>query len=958
MIATPVPGQRVVCDAEPELGLGLIAEVGFRTLTIDFPATGVSRQYARANAPLRRIRHEAGDTVHDDKGKALLITEVNEQDGLLFYHVVQTPDGSESGILPETRLSAHPDQSQPLKRLSAGLCESSAWFTLRRKTIDALAHIGSSPLLGLASARTELLPHQLYIAHEVSKRPAPRVLLCDEVGLGKTIEACLILQQQLFNGLAGRVLILVPDSLVHQWLVELRRRFNLHFSIMDKERCEALTEVQPQNPFESAQLVLASQDFLAREPRWQREALAAGWDLLIVDEAHHLLGLPATGNILLPMVQDFAAVVPGLILLTATPGQGGLGSHFALLQLLDPHRFHDYPQFLQEQQRYQELAALLDPLLNYAQLDAGQATAVLDGLREFASDAQLNALIEELAAQAPGANTLALQESIVQALLDRHGTGRIVFRNSRKQVSGFPRRSLEPRWLEASERYRNAVPTLYPEHAHWDDGSWLKDDPRVAAAEQLLAEMREHKFLLICHERRSAEALETWLRVHRGIRSAVFHEGMSLLERDRAAAWFAEQESGAQLLVCSEIGSEGRNFQFASHLILFDLPDDPDLLEQRIGRLDRIGQGQIVHIHVPCAINSPQALLLRLYDEALGIFSQPNAVAGVVCRALAPLLHEALAEPANAVLQERLLAQAKALNEEEKVRAAQGRDRLLELNSCRGDAAASLLERVTAQADMQGRGVDLGNFLHELFAAYGLEYEVSETGISQVKPSDDMLVEHFPEVPDEGLRFTLQRRLALHREDLPFVNWLHPLVLQSLDLVLQDDRGKATVVILRDKRLAPGTLLMEAVYRPGLKVPPRYQPWRWLEFGSFRVVVDDRKRELSASLPQAWLDQRCSDPDRDELRALVRAKRSDIERLHRLCLQVAQRRLAELMASASVRMTAALDAEVQRLEALRTINPMVSDAEIDFLREHATILAAAYADARAQPEALRLMLVL
>jgi len=252
----------------------------------------------------------------------------------------------------------------------------------------------------------------------------------------------------------------------------------------------------------------------------------------------------------------------------------------------------------------------------------------------------------------------------------------------------------------------------------------------------------------------------------------------------------------------------------------------------------------------------------------------------------------------------------------------------------------------------------LGNFLHELFAAYGLEYEVSETGISQVKPSDDMLVEHFPEVPDEGLSFTLQRRLALHREDLPFVNWLHPLVLQSLDLVLQDDRGKATVAILRDKRLAPGTLLMEAVYRPGLKVPPRYQPWRWLEFGSFRVVVDDRKRELSSSLPQGWLDQRCSDPDRDELRALVRAKRSDIERLHRLCLQVAQRRLAELMASASARMAAALDEEVHRLEALREVNPMVSDAEIDFLREHATILATAYADASPQPEALRLMLVL
>ena len=84
-----------------------------------------------------------------------------------------------------------------------------------------------------------------------------------------------------------------------------------------------------------------------------------------------------------------------------------------------------------------------------------------------------------------------------------------------------------------------------------------------------------------------------------GIRATLFHEGMSLIERDRAAAWFADPEEGAQVLICSEIGSEGRNFQFAHHLVLFDLPSNPDLLEQRIGRLDRIGQNAVIKIHVP-----------------------------------------------------------------------------------------------------------------------------------------------------------------------------------------------------------------------------------------------------------------------------------------------------------------------------------------------------------------------
>ncbi len=82
-------------------------------------------------------------------------------------------------------------------------------------------------------SRTSLLPHQIYIANEVGQRHAPRVLLADEVGLGKTIEAGMIIQQQLLTGRASRILVLVPPSLLHQWLVEMLRRFNLHFSLFD-----------------------------------------------------------------------------------------------------------------------------------------------------------------------------------------------------------------------------------------------------------------------------------------------------------------------------------------------------------------------------------------------------------------------------------------------------------------------------------------------------------------------------------------------------------------------------------------------------------------------------------------------------------------------------------------------------------------------------------------------------
>src|SRR5690606_622242 len=147
-------------------------------------------------------------------------------------------------------------------------------YMLRQETLEHLRRLRQSPAQGLLGARVQLLPHQFYIASEVAERHAPRVLLADEVGLGKTIEAGLILHQQLLTGRASRVLILVPDSLIHQWLVEMLRRFNLHFTILDAERCAALAPSfddeedegsagdEVVNPFESAQLVLCGLAFL------------------------------------------------------------------------------------------------------------------------------------------------------------------------------------------------------------------------------------------------------------------------------------------------------------------------------------------------------------------------------------------------------------------------------------------------------------------------------------------------------------------------------------------------------------------------------------------------------------------------------------------------------------------------------------------------------------------------
>ena len=167
------------------------------------------------------------------------------------------------------------------------------------------------------------------VGHDCASRPLsarqPRFVLADEVGLGKTIEACLIVQRLLITGRARRVLILVPEPLTHQWFVELLRRFNLWFSIYDEARCADCEASDPgKNPFHAAQLALSSVTFLSHLEHRREQALAAGWDLVVIDEAHHLDWTPQQASPGYALVERLAATSPGLLLLTATPTQLGL----------------------------------------------------------------------------------------------------------------------------------------------------------------------------------------------------------------------------------------------------------------------------------------------------------------------------------------------------------------------------------------------------------------------------------------------------------------------------------------------------------------------------------------------------------------------------------------------------------------------------------------------------------
>ena len=566
------PGQRWISDSESDQGLGTVTAVEGRFVTIVFTATGDARQYAIDNAPLTRVIFNTGDSIPSHEGWSLNVESFEESDNLLTYFGVRQDTG-EACSLKEMMIDHFIKFNKPHDRLLNGQIDRLDWFRLRKDCLHHQFSQQQSELMGLSGGRVSLIPHQLYIAEEVGSRFAPRVLLADEVGLGKTIEAGLIIHQQLVTGRAKRVLIIVPESLMHQWLVEMLRRFNLQFSIFDESRCEEVANNGDENPFSTEQLVLVNLGFITKNPRWYEAMIDEEWDLMVVDEAHHLNWQQDNASIEYQCIEQLAQTIPGVLLLTATPDQLGHESHFARLRLLDPDRFFDYQKFTEEELHYTEVADAANTLITREPLVSEQVATLTTLLKEADVSTYIAAINHADQDQQKNA-----RQHILDQLLDRHGTGRILFRNSRNTIKGFPGRELHAAPLVMPEAYQNSINELLlsgtaedlksqtqakfiftPETLFSLDSheSWYDIDPRVDYLIELLQSLKKEKVLVICAHAQTAVDLETALRVKEGMRAAVFHEGLSIFERDRAAAYFAQDEDSAQVLYVQKSAVRG-----------------------------------------------------------------------------------------------------------------------------------------------------------------------------------------------------------------------------------------------------------------------------------------------------------------------------------------------------------------------------------------------------------------
>ena len=440
--------------------------------------------------------------------------------------------------------------------------------------------------------------YQVETARKVLKQFRGRVLLADEVGLGKTIEAGMILKEYTLRGMVRRVLILTPASLVEQWREEMETKFGIEFitsydSLLHRDAAE----------FWARPRIIASIAAARRDPHFDLLSRQQ-FDLVIVDEAHHLKSRAS---------KNFQ-VVDGLnkrflLLLSATPVQNNLIEIYNLLTLLKPGIFKTEREFRSI----------------YMTPGKPRVPANRDKLQSLMRDAMIR-------------NTRALVDVRLPA---RHAVTVKVDPSPEEQecyeTLNRLLRSLPPDWVTQHHLALHHVlesAGSSPRAVRTSLGRFIKSDPPGTWRDLLdrysvLERGAKTETLLLLLERNPSEKKAVFVRFtetlrllsdvcrSRGIPFAVFEGGMSGSEKDAAIESFRDD---VPLLLSTGSGGEGRNVQFCNTMINFDLPWNPQLIEQRIGRFHRIGQKREVFVFNLVMRNTVEEHILRILDEKINMF--------------------------------------------------------------------------------------------------------------------------------------------------------------------------------------------------------------------------------------------------------------------------------------------------------------------------------------------------
>jgi SNF2 family DNA or RNA helicase len=511
-----------------------------------------------------------------------------------------------------------------LVTFKAGLEKAEAsvdWFTLRRDIEKIALNPGFDRLITLDCNTIKELPHQIDVALRVLRRPMlGRAILADEVGLGKTIEAGIVLKELAVRGLARRVLILTPASLVEQWQAELETKF---FETLD-------TPTEPQDWRETQRAIVSYQR--AINARHRREILKHRWDLVIVDEAHKVKNhTGASYQFLQEVDRNF------VLLLTATPLQNNLRELYNLITLLRPGQLGTWSQFRKE----------------YVQRGDPRRARNPEALKELTSQVMIRTRRSSVAdvlglpprrPQHPAISLTPREEALyhntARFLRDLYKEGFIQPTEEEEIEDQVRRRRRTGKGIFVLEvmrllqRLTSSSPALAASLATLADGELVTPEYRVRAhdlAEQasavtghakleLLAEYltRTPDRLIVFSEHLPTISLLEKKVIELGRLPIKFTGSLSRAERSKQLGRFREEASG--VFLTTRAGSEGLNLQFCNRIVNYELPWNPMIVEQRIGRVHRIGQTREVHIVNFAALNTIEMHILKLLDQKIKLF--------------------------------------------------------------------------------------------------------------------------------------------------------------------------------------------------------------------------------------------------------------------------------------------------------------------------------------------------
>ena len=687
-------------------------------------------------------------------------------------------------LVPETEQSTGGKQSRDrslLERLAAGDIDETEDFLTRLDILHLLASREASGLGSFLGGRVRLFPHQLHVAERATARMPVRWLLADEVGLGKTIEAALIMNRLLHTQNIERCLVIVPEALTVQWLGELWRKYHQVFTLLDPPR---LADVARDfgagfNPFDAHRRAVIGLETLIEKPALTGQAVTAGIDLLVVDEAQRLRRKPGhPGGPEYRAIAPIAALGRHVLLLSATPLEDDAHGFFRLLELLRPEEFPEGT----------DVAARLGSGVPLPPCTSSTRRVDIGGLPPRSPvPVDLPSVAFAQGALAPGREEGgAPQDPIAER--------RAVDRIRRALASGAALKAVlgpdEIELREQAEAMDRADPRL----------QWL-----VTQAKRW--RRANEKTLVFVAHRETLEMLRDVLSARAQLASGVFHEDLSAARRDTEVAMF-RADDGPSILVSTEAGGEGRNFEFCHRLVLYDLPWKPSAVEQRIGRLDRIGRRLPVEIVYFRPASGIGADVVRLF-ERLGLFREP--MAGVesqlahVERALQERALQPDAELSDAQI-ERLIAAAEAA----RTRIHEAAYQQLHRDPYRAELGPSILARVPVGLDALMEHVVVN-------ASSRLGFRIEQVRGSRtyaIEFGNEALIDSLPGVPG-GSSFvgSFDREYSVENETIDFFASGHALVEGLLAHFEEDPKGRVAQleVIIPGQ---PGTGLV-AIYRDG-----------------------------------------------------------------------------------------------------------------------------------------------